>query len=332
MDQRDFHTAQAHLDECLSIWSNEEAELLNVRVARRSGRIGEADARARAAQKRHPANPALGREIRLLQLQQDDPVEVDRALTECLNRGDAANPLELEAALLGGVKLLFLATAAGESGPDSRPASLVAKVGNGAELWLRLRPGGADRVEGLVWRGLARAFLNDRGAALEDFRRALAIDPAHHDARLHLALVLAPEAPLEAAWHYQFMLQQSPPDWPKIHEALAAIYRTSGQYAEASRLLDEVLAVEPDNIGALVERGALATDEGQFDRAEQWLSRARALAPGDSRTNFALASCLLAAGRPTEAKAYHDQYLRILNERRHGFAPAVGPGAPPGRP
>jgi Flp pilus assembly protein TadD len=73
----------------------------------------------------------------------------------------------------------------------------------------------------------------------------------------------------------------------------------------------------------------MAVDAGQFDRAEEWLSRAQKLAPGDPRTNFALAACLRAAGRGDEAKAYHDRYLRIEDERRKQFE-QVAPPAPGG--
>lgn len=325
---RNSDAAETHLNRALRAWADEPSRLLAARVARRAGRYEEAVERLRLYRQEYPSGQSFDRELRFLRMEQGDPVLIERALNGCLIQDRSADPEELEAALVGGAKRSLAAFTRGETAVGGRAMPFVAKVLQAADLWLRLRPAAADQAQGLVWRGIARNCLNDRPGSLADFRAALELDPTLPEARLHLALVLTLTEPEVAAEHLRVLLAQEHPDDIMVRMTLAWLDRNTGRPDEARRLLDDVLAAQPRNAAALLERGSLAHDEGQLDDAERWLSRAFEVSPDNPKVNFALAALLRAKGRAGEAQRYTDRYLRLEEERLKRGEPAPAPGPP----
>jgi tetratricopeptide (TPR) repeat protein len=324
LEQRNFAEARAQLERCQLVRDDEDDLLLAIQIARRSGARPEVNDHIRTYLQKYPKGPAIEREMRLFQMQQGNYRDIDSALSRALASGDGADPWELEAALVGAVNFLVAAAMRGETAPDGPAAPLLKKARGGADLWLRLRPGGPDQIEGLVWRGVCRAITADDAGAIADLRAALERNPDHRDARLHLAVTLRAMAPAEALAHLQLLARRDPTD-TRVKGVLGTLYRSMGRFDEARQIFDEFLAIDPQNVTVLMERGGLELDLGRPDRAEPWLTKAQQNAPDDPRTNFALASCLRAAGREDEAKKFNDQYLRIQN----AHAKRPDPGAPP---
>lgn len=312
LDERNFSEAKIQLDKCLSLRPDDPTVcLLLVRTARRAEKYEEAVVQLSAAREKFPGDTSFDRERFLLRIQQQgDWAEVGSVLSECLAHGETADPLALEAAIVGGLKPLLFAFTRLETLPGGKAYSFLQKVQQGTELWLRLRPNRPDQAQGLTWRGLTHAYANDKPKSLVDFRAALELDPNHHDARLQVAMSISQESPLEAAGHLERLLRHHPDDDP-VKYSLAIIYRNMGRSNDARRLLDEILSTRPDNLMALIERGSLAIDERQFDVAERYLSHAIALSPENPQVNFMFASYLRAVGRPAEAETYHKRFLHI---------------------
>jgi Tfp pilus assembly protein PilF len=319
LEQRHFAEARAQLDLCRSFREDHPDDLLlAVRIARRSGARDETDTLIRAYVQKCARDAAIEREYRLAQLQRGNVRDVDQALTNELTRTNATDPWELEAALVGAMEVLFIAFINGNTAPGQPAYPFLCKVQAGAERWLRLRPSVPDQVEGLVWRGRTRAYSNDRVGAPADLRSALDLDPEHRDARLQLALILQQEQPVEAAEHMARLMRRYPDDL-LLKFYLGEMHRSAGRTEQARGLLDEILAAKPEDISALMARGWLALEVGEYARAEQCLSRAHQLAPNDSRTNFGLATCLKATGRAEEARAFHELYMRAIEDQRAQF-------------
>jgi Flp pilus assembly protein TadD len=93
--------------------------------------------------------------------------------------------------------------------------------------------------------GLAQAQRGDLGGAIQEFRRALALDPG--DAGAH--------------WH--------------IGAALAS----TGAYAEATKHLSDSVALDPQNSQAHNDLGLLLAFQGRLDESVDHLERAVALDP-----------------------------------------------------
>jgi tetratricopeptide (TPR) repeat protein len=314
MGRRDFREAGARLDRCLSAAPDDlPAQLLAAQAARRRGDLDEARRHLDAYQQGHGPEDALKRERRLVLVQQGDLTEAGRLLSSCLERpDDPETPLALEAGIEGSLKALVPAYTALKTFPGGSAAPQVKKVRQAVDLWLRLRPGRADQVEGLVWRARASAYANEPLAAREDARKALDLDPDHFQARLNLAIFLAPDAPAEAAGHLE-RLRRSHPDDRRVLFGLASVRRDLGQLDEAQEILDELLALDPDDVTTLLERGLVALDArpDRPEEAERWLRRAYDLDPNSAEVNLALSTCLTRAGRAAEARPYQERFQQL---------------------
>ncbi len=315
LDRRAFSEAATHTEKYREHRpTSAEGYLLLVRIARRSGDEAAAQAHLAEYERQHPNDPARDRERRFLLAQRGDASEVNALVNEALAKEEAADPLAVEAAIIGGIRLLQADFAVARSRPRGIGAELLARLQRGTNLWLNTRPHMADQVEGLVWRGQLRALANDL-AGIDDFRHALALDPNHKTARLQLASAIINIAPQEALAHLEHARRHGPTD-PALALALARAYQGLGRPDEARPLLNEVLAAQPNNTEAITELATVAVDTGQYAEAERLLVRAIALAPDQPRPLFVLASCLRAAGRPTEARGYQERFERLV-ERLH---------------
>jgi hypothetical protein len=122
------------------------------------------------------------------------------------------------------------------------------------------------------------------------------------EARLGLANSLARLGRArEAVTHYEELQRQQPGD-PAVILGLARCRHDLHELAEAWQLLDHLLAEQPGQAAALLERGRLAWRLGRPAAAEKDFRRAAALAPFDREARAALYACLQAEGKTAEAR------------------------------
>ena len=85
----------------------------------------------------------------------------------------------------------------------------------------------------------------------------------------------------------------------------ADLFLAMGQPIEAAKVLDAVLAAEPDNQAALELLARSYFGSAQLQRAEQALTRLVELAPANGWARRALARTLERQSRAAEAVAHH---------------------------
>ena len=106
---------------------------------------------------------------------------------------------------------------------------------------------------------------------------------------------------------------------------LAMAERANGNTAAAKAALDHVLADEPENIAALLERADLFKDEKNLELAITDLRAAAKLKPQDKVVNSRLAEALQQAGKADEALAVAKSAgLEIQQAAGNGAAGVVG--------
>ncbi len=309
--RRDFREAGVHLNQALAAWPRDDAvRLLAAQTARRRGDYDEAIRHLKVYERRRGPAKELELEYQLWPMLAGDLHEADSLLASC-NPDAPEWPLIAEACIEGTFRAKTARCAAGGSVPPEVERAL--RV---ADQWLRCQTGSADQVQGLVWRGRLHSLANDHTQAVADLRQAVALDPAHFDARWHLAMTVAQEAPEEAVTHFE-ILQRSRPESRQVRLVLAITRRGLGQLAEAERMLDEILEAEPDNLLAVLERGKAALDGPEPATAERWLRRAEASAPNHPEVLLALSRLLLLTGRPDEAKQYRERFLQAERQQQH---------------
>lgn len=304
--QRRFDEADKHLQQRLKGHPDDvNALLLAAQSARRRGDLNTA-ADFLARSERRGRRPETAQEQLRLRIQGGNLAEVGAALDACLaDPTHADNRLTLEAVLEASV---WPTIAQRKDAPD------VARLQAALDAWLTHARTPAEQVQGLVWRGRLQRFQGKHRDATADLRRAVELDPAHADARRDLAMLVAQEAPQEAAVHFQLLHERDPSNVQTSY-SLATLRRGLGQLAEARRLLDDILLVQPANVSALIERAHVDLDQNLPEQAEPRLRRALDLAPREPEVSLALARCLQLAGKPDEAKKHQEQFLRLDAER-----------------
>lgn len=106
---------------------------------------------------------------------------------------------------------------------------------------------------------------------------------------------------------------------------LAIAQRASGDKAAAKSTLNHVLADEPENIAALIERADLFIDEKNFELAITDLKTAAKLTPGDKAVASRLAEALQQSGKADEALAVAKAAgLEVQQAAGNGAAGVVG--------
>jgi len=162
---------------------------------------------------------------------------------------------------------------------------------------------------------LGRAFVWERSQnfkdALGDYQKAVAAHPENERARLLLAdTLLVVGTPSEALTQYQWLAERYPLR-PEVRLGLARCRRQLGQGEEARKLLDDLLAENPDKGAVLWERGQVDLEDGKPAQAEPWLQRAAKQLPCDRRVHFSLYRCLVELKRSAEAEPVKAHVARL---------------------
>ena len=158
--------------------------------------------------------------------------------------------------------------------------------------------------------GIIHAGTGAAEAALQDFDRALALDPASADAWREKSVALDRLGRSAEAEQALLRAVQTRPDYWGNHSYLGAHYWRHGRYAEAEREFRRVIEIAPDNVRGLTNLGGLLDARGRPDEAVAVLQRAVSLQP-----TFAGASNLALVefdrGRYAEAARAYEQALAL---------------------
>lgn len=295
-EQRDWRQAHDHVTAALRYRpSSAEAHVLAARVARRLDRLDDAE--------------ALLQKCQLLQGGETHAIEVERALLRA-RRGESA---AVEPLLRTWVSqedpdaVEILDTLADALLRDYR----VAEAQHCLDDLLRRRP---DDFDALVRRGRAAEDMTWIAEAVEFYEKALALRPGEDSLRLSVAENQVALGRFAVARPHFEQLHQRQPQNPAVRFGLARCRAGENHKQEAIRLLDGLLADNPNDSMALAERGALAVELDDAATGEPLLRRAAALAPRDRTVLVRLADCLRVQGKEDEAQTLRDRVEQLRAE------------------
>ncbi|HEV8308537.1 MAG TPA: tetratricopeptide repeat protein [Methylomirabilota bacterium] len=168
-----------------------------------------------------------------------------------------------------------------------------------------------------VWlnKGVVEQQLGRAQAAIASLRRFIELARPEHAKQVEQArrviedLSGAKPGPAGAA--------ASRPAAPAVGPVTAAVLELAtrllaeGRVQEGLRHLDRVLAADPGNVPARVNKGIALSGLGRLDEALAVLDEAIQLGPGLAGAWFARGDCLQAAGRPQEALACYDKAVEL---------------------
>jgi Tfp pilus assembly protein PilF len=255
--------AQRHLEICLQLWpQSAPVHFLAARVARRSGARDEAARHLRECERLEGTrSEAVSLESLLLEAEASElSPDLERSLVERSERDPQTAPLIREALACGYLEARRLPSAL-------RCLDQVVEAQ-------------ADNARAFYLRGQVRDRMS-RLDALDDYRRALQLDPENDRARLALAEALLTFGQVDAAASEFAVLRERDPSNPVVRLGLADC---------------------PHNAGALRERGRVALEAGEGGDAEHWLRLALTEDPSDRDANHLLGQALRQQGKEDEAR------------------------------
>jgi tetratricopeptide (TPR) repeat protein len=170
------------------------------------------------------------------------------------------------------------------------------------------------RPEPAYGQALVLLAQNNDQRAIDALARAIRIDPNYFPARRRLAMLAEAEGLWPAAIEQRrWLVQQRASDEHKL--GLAAALRNNGSagYAEAERLLLEIVnnpqLAEMAKVAALTELGRLYYDNGDLASAHMVLERAQRSAPVNPQVAYELGRVLVAQG---DTEAATQQFQRAI--------------------
>jgi tetratricopeptide (TPR) repeat protein len=162
-------------------------------------------------------------------------------------------------------------------------------------------------------------LLQDRlKEAVDQFRMALARNPADEDVHYNLAIALARLGNTdEAIQEYRETLRLMP-DYVEAHNNLGNLLTKQGKYDEAIQHFNEALRVMPENASAHNNLGTALGRQGKLPEAITQFAEAVRLQTNYVEAHFNLANACLMMGQTERAMAEFTEVLRMRPE----FVPA----------
>jgi len=289
----DFDAAEKHLGRCSKVWwfRTGAVRLLQARTARLAGKNDQAADLLHECRELGVPDESLELEHYLLRALQGDLASVEGALVSRVLMGHPETVAILEVLTPVYLKTYRL--------------QLARECSN---RWREREP---NRPQ--AW--ILSAQVNERLRAKEDtftsYRRVVELDPDNLPARLTFAGLLCDrQGPRQALPHFEYVRSRRG-DTTEVLVGLAHCRRLLSETDEARRLLDKVLALDPQSGPALAERSRLALESESAAEAENWIRRAAKVTPFEKDVIYGLYQCLEQLGKRQEAEEVLTRLKRI---------------------
>lgn len=294
--------ARDPLETCLRVWPNDpDVHRLAARAARQTGDFVAAESHLNTCLRLEGgASEGTQLEFLLMRAQTGEVDEVSGLLFGYVDRGHPDTQHILET--LASVHMRHFRYG---------PAAYVLR------RWIELFP---DSAKAYHFRGWVLERMNQPKGALDEYLRALELDPGMDRVRLRVAeMYLEDKEPLKALPHLE-ELRARLGDRPEVLARLGQCRYQQGRHAEARDLLERAVEKMPDDPGVLLFLGRLDNEDGHPERAEQRLRRAVAVEPSDTEIRYVLVTSLQLQGRDAEAareQAEYERHKELLERANH---------------
>ncbi|MFM7149981.1 MAG: tetratricopeptide repeat protein, partial [Gemmataceae bacterium] len=277
---------------CLRIWPwSVSTQLFGARTARVAGHPEESEALLKKCLRlHHGASPEIQLEFLLLRVQMGEVDDVAGILTQMVDEGHPESQMILET--LAGAYMHNL---------RYRPALAV------LNRWIRFDPDAAKAYE---WRGWVYDRMNYPKDSLQDFLKALELDPNMIPARLRAAEIYMERSnPPEAEPHLEYLVKNFP-ERADARGRLGQCRVLQGRDDEARGLLEQAVEGAPNDPLILIYLAKLDIRQGRPERAEKWLRRLLEIDGSDIEARYNLFNALQLQGRKEEATTTLEEYER----------------------
>jgi type IV pilus assembly protein PilF len=277
--------ARGRLDLCLVVWpGNSDVHRLAARAARMSGDFSAAEEQLKECRRLdNGATEATQLEHLLMRAQMGEEDQVAAALSNLVDNNHPESALILETMAAAYMYHLRLGEAY-----------------DCLTRWMKEEPNSAKPLH---WRGWVLERLGHHVEVMDDYKKALELDPDLVPVRLRVAeMLLSDKQTLEALPHLERLRKQCP-GRADVLARLGQCRFLQGQVKEARRLMETAVKDLPNDSALLLNLAQLELQEGHPTKAEGWLRRALKVDPGDTDSQYTLVTILQVLGRREEAAA-----------------------------
>lgn len=295
-----FDEARERLAFCTRLWpSDPDVLLLAARAARLTGDFPGAEAHLNRCLESNSGDDVRGRvqvEFCLIRAQTGEIDVLAEALFKKVEEYEAVQPGHPESvAILDTLARTYL-------------SRLRYKPGSAClTRWIEIQPNNPKPYQ---WRGWALERLNNAKAALDDYHRALELDPDSVPVRLRIAeMLLEDKQAPEALPHLERLYRQAPND-SLVLARLGMCRFLQGRPVEARQLMESAVVHLPNDPALLVALANLDLQEGRPADAERHLLTVLKSDPSDTEALFVLGSVYQTQGRAAEAAGILAEFER----------------------
>ncbi len=179
--------------------------------------------------------------------------------------------------------------------------------------WIKEAP---DDSRAYYWRGLIQEQLHQFEAAMEDYLKAVELDPSQTWACLKLAELYLDRSNPESAAALLESLREQSPDRAVVTARLGQCRYLQGRIDEARELLETAERSLPDDPALQVQLAKLDIQQKSPKKAEERLRRVLEIDPTDTEARYQLAESLRRQGRDKESREALAQYEKDKELRK----------------
>lgn len=182
--------------------------------------------------------------------------------------------------------------------------------------WIELSP---DDPLPYQYRGWSLERLSNPKSALQDYQKALELDPTLLDVRLRIVeMYLEDKQAPEALPHAEYLYQRSPEN-PRVQARMGMTQFLMGNSADARTLMLAAEPYLPEDPALLVAIANLELQDSHPEEAERRLRKVIAIDPSDTEALYVLSNALQIQGRTAESQAVQVECLakRKIVDRIH---------------
>jgi tetratricopeptide (TPR) repeat protein len=147
--------------------------------------------------------------------------------------------------------------------------------------------------------------------AVEQFDKALQLDPTYSQAAYYLGLTYNALYEEEKAQQYFKKAIQIDPDYLEAHAAYAGMLLDIEDVDEALRQIDSVLVIQPNHADALTMAAQAYRFKELYPQSIEAAHKAIGIAPKSAEPHLWLADSLRLSGKVAEAGTEYEQYLKL---------------------
>src|SRR5579883_991446 len=158
-----------------------------------------------------------------------------------------------------------------------------------------------------------KGYAQNYKKAVEEFQKALSLDPSYSQAALYLARAYNALFDEANAEKYFRMAIEIDPDYLEAHASFGGMLLDIGNTDEAIRQFETVLRRQPDNVLALTNLAQAYRMKGLYAESVDSARKAAKLAPQYAEPHMWMAESLRLSGKYQDSRAEYDTYLRLSN-------------------